>query len=56
MPIVTNAEKMGMRKREEEMAKKMLEEGIEVSTIIRVTGLSEAKIKSLAKKPTKKAA
>jgi len=56
MPIVTNAEKIGMRKREEEMAKKMLELGDDVKKIAIVTGLSEAKIKSLAKKPTKKAA
>ena len=39
-----------------EVAQKMLEEGIDVSTIVRVTGLPEAKIKSLAEKPTKEAA
>jgi len=46
----------GEEKKTIEMAKKMLDEGIDISAIARVTGLSEAKIKTLAKKPTKKAA
>ncbi len=64
MPIVTNAEKIGrMEGKLEgklegkiETAKKMLEDGLDVSAIAKYTGLSEAKIKSLAKKPTKEAA
>ena len=39
-----------------ETAKKMLDKGMDVQTISELTGISEAKIKSLAKKPTKKAA
>jgi len=46
----------GEQKKALEVAQKMLEEGIDVSTIVRVTGLPEAKIKSLAEKPTKEAA
>ena len=52
MPIVTNAEKFVKL----EVAKKMLDEGMDAATVARITGLSEAQIKSLAKKPTKKAA
>ena len=46
----------GEQKKAIEAAKKMLELGDDVKKISIVTGLSEAKIKSLAKKPTKKAA
>ncbi len=56
MPIVTNAEKIGKMEGKLEMAKKMLELGDDVKKIAIVTGLSEAKIKSPAKKPAKKAA
>ena len=52
MPIVTNAEKFVKL----EMAKKMLELGDDVKKVAIVTGLPEAQIKSLAKKPTKEAA
>ena len=54
--LLSNYDKMVISDEREEMAKKMLDEGIDTSTIARVTGLAEAKIKSLAKKPTKKAA
>ena len=56
MPIITNAEKIGIEKGKIETAKKMLDKGMDVQTISELTGISEAKIKSLAKKPTKKAA
>ena len=56
MPIVTNAEKIGAEKNKIETAQKMLDKGMDTQTISDVTGLSEAKIKSLAKKPTRKAA
>jgi predicted transposase/invertase (TIGR01784 family) len=39
-----------------EIAKNLLELDVEISKIVKATGLSEAKIKSLAKKPTKEAA
>ena len=60
MPIITNAEKIGMEKGKIEgkieTAIKMLDDGLSTAAIAKYTGLSEAKIKSLAKKPTKKAA
>jgi len=52
MPIVTNVEKFAKL----EVAKKMIDEGMDAATVARITGLSEAQIKSLAKKPTKEAA
>ncbi len=54
--LLSNYDKMVISDEREEMAKKMLDEGIDISTVARVTELPEAKIKSLAKKPTKKAA
>jgi predicted transposase/invertase (TIGR01784 family) len=46
----------GEKKKAIDAAKKMLDKGMDTQTISDVTGLSEAKIKSLAKKPTKEAA
>ena len=46
----------GIEKGKIETAKKMLDRNMDIRTISEITGLSEAKIKSLAKKPTKKAA
>jgi len=39
-----------------DVAKKMIDKGMDIQTIIEVTGLPEAKIKTLAKRPTKDAA
>lgn len=46
----------GEEKKAIEVAKNLLELDVEISKIIKATGLSEAKIKSLAKRPTKDAA
>ena len=54
--LLSNYDKMVISEKTWEMAVKMLDKGIDTQTISEVTGLSEARIKSLAKKPTKKAA
>ncbi len=54
--LLSNYDKMVISDEREEMARKLLEHGVDIKIISESTGLPEAKIKSLAKKPTKKAA
>jgi len=54
--LLSNYDKMVINSEREDTAKKMLDKDLDIQTIIEVTGLPEAKIKTLAKKPTKEAA
>jgi len=53
---INEGEERGAEKKAIDAAKVLLERGIDIKIISESTGLSEAKIKSLAKKPTKDAA
>jgi len=60
MTLLEATIKKNFKKNEEEVniktAKNLLERGVDIKIISESTGLSEAKMKSLAKKPTKEAA
>jgi len=47
-------EKFMMKKHTEEIALGLLEDGVDIKIIIKRTGVSEAKLKLLAKQPSKK--
>jgi transposase-like protein len=56
MPVLTNYQKALQKREREEMAKRMLDKGMDTKTIAEVTKLSEDEIKEVANRPTKEAA
>jgi hypothetical protein len=54
--LLSNYDKMVISEKTWEMAKRMLNKGMDVKTIAEVTNLSEDEIKEVANRPTKEAA
>ncbi len=53
MPHVTSAERIGIKKGKEEIARKMLEDGMDIKLIARYTGLSVEEIRDIKGKKEK---